>query len=43
MSTCRKPDRADDVATVRHPTKFAPVDPHFDRPARHSLHQGHCA
>ena len=40
MSTCRKPDWADDVANVRHPVKFAPVDPHFDRPTRDSLHQG---
>ena len=28
------------TSPVRHPVKFAPVDPHFDRPARNSLHQG---
>ena len=40
MSTCRKPDRSDDVAKVRHPVKLAPVDPHFDRSTRDSLNQG---
>ncbi len=40
MSTCRKPDRADDVAGLRHAVELASVDPHLDRPARHGLHQG---
>jgi hypothetical protein len=40
MSTCRKPERADDVANVRHPVNFAPVDADLDRPTWHGLHQG---